>query len=111
MAAKPRNAGYGTIEIVERSPTRRRIVPKRWVVEGTFAWLSRFRRLARDFEPYAETARPLARSPARAGDARRNPSVATRLPVLPPFPKSPLSAVPPTAQPLSVGSFTRPPAR
>jgi transposase len=28
---------------------------KRWIVERTFAWLSRFRRLARDFERYART--------------------------------------------------------
>jgi transposase len=26
------------------------LLPKRWVVERSFAWLSRFRRLARDYE-------------------------------------------------------------
>ena len=26
------------------------LLPKRWVVERPFAWLSRFRRLARDYE-------------------------------------------------------------
>jgi transposase len=26
------------------------LLPKRWVVEGSFAWMSRFRRLARDYE-------------------------------------------------------------
>jgi putative transposase len=30
-------------------------LPKRWIVERTFAWLSHFRRLARDFERYART--------------------------------------------------------
>jgi DDE family transposase len=28
---------------------------KRWIVERTFAWISRNRRLARDFERYATT--------------------------------------------------------
>jgi putative transposase len=32
-----------------------RVAAKRWVVERTFAWLSRFRRLARDYEVLAET--------------------------------------------------------
>src|SRR6266566_3491356 len=49
--------GCWTIEIVERSPTAVgfEVLPKRWIVERTFAWLSRFRRLARDFERYART--------------------------------------------------------
>ncbi|QEL18883.1 IS5 family transposase [Limnoglobus roseus] len=29
--------------------------PSRWVVERTFAWLGRFRRLARDYERLTET--------------------------------------------------------
>ena len=32
------------------------VLPKRWIVERTFAWISRNRRLARDFERYATTA-------------------------------------------------------
>ena len=31
------------------------MLPKRWIVERTFAWISRNRRLARDFERYATT--------------------------------------------------------
>jgi len=31
------------------------LLPKRWVVERTFAWAARFRRLARDYERLAET--------------------------------------------------------
>jgi hypothetical protein len=30
-------------------------LPKRWIVERTFAWISRNHRLARDFERYATT--------------------------------------------------------
>ena len=29
--------------------------PRKWIVERTFAWISRNRRLARDFERYATT--------------------------------------------------------
>ncbi len=40
------------LEIVLRSDTARGFVvlPRRWVVERTFGWLGRYRRLARDFE-------------------------------------------------------------
>jgi transposase len=31
------------------------VLPKRWIVERTLAWISRNRRLARDFERYAAT--------------------------------------------------------
>lgn len=31
------------------------LLPKRWVVERSFAWTARFRRLAKDYERLAET--------------------------------------------------------
>lgn len=31
------------------------LLPRRWVVERSFAWTRRFRRLARDYEPLAKT--------------------------------------------------------
>lgn len=35
------------------------LLPRRWVVESSFAWTARFRRLARDFERAPETLRSL----------------------------------------------------
>jgi putative transposase len=35
------------------------VLPKRWVVERTFAWFSRYRRLARDYEHLAATSEAL----------------------------------------------------
>ncbi len=31
------------------------LLPRRWVVERSFAWTARFRRLARDYQRLAET--------------------------------------------------------
>jgi transposase len=44
--------GSWTIEIIKRSDTAKGFVllPRRWVVERTFAWLGRCRRLAKDWE-------------------------------------------------------------
>jgi transposase len=45
------------MEIVKRSDDMRGFVvlPRRWVVERTFSWFGRNRRLAKDFENLAET--------------------------------------------------------
>ena len=45
------------LEIVKHHEAKRGFVllPKRWVVERTFGWLSRFRRLARDYERLTTT--------------------------------------------------------
>jgi transposase len=47
-----RRIGKWTIEIVKRSDAAKGFVvlPRRWVVERTLAWLNRNRRLAKDFE-------------------------------------------------------------
>lgn len=44
-------AGW-VLEIVKRSEDAQGFVvlPRRWVVERTFAWLSKFRRLSKDYE-------------------------------------------------------------
>ena len=44
------------IEIVKRTDLHAfRILPRRWVVERTFGWLGRYRRLNRDYERQAQT--------------------------------------------------------
>jgi transposase len=49
--------GPWTIEIVQRPPGVKgfQLLPRRWVVERTFAWFGRCRRLSRDFERFAFT--------------------------------------------------------
>ncbi len=50
-AAAVRVLGPWQIEIVKRSDLHRFVVlPKRWVVERTFGWMGRNRRLAKDYE-------------------------------------------------------------
>jgi transposase len=50
--------GRWTFEIVRRPASAKgfEVLPRRWVVERTFAWLSRNRRLTKDFEALIETA-------------------------------------------------------
>ena len=46
-----------TLEIVKRPRDSHHfeVLPRRWVVERTFAWLSRCRRLSKDYEALTET--------------------------------------------------------
>jgi putative transposase len=50
--------GKWTLQIIKRSDTAKgfEVLPRRWVVERTFAWLNRNRRLAKDFERTIESA-------------------------------------------------------
>ena len=45
------------VEIVERDPTVKgfKLLPFRWVIERTFAWLSGYRRFSRDYELLVKT--------------------------------------------------------
>jgi len=45
------------LEIVKRSDAQKGfpVLPHRWIVERTFAWLGRYRRLSKDYEYLPET--------------------------------------------------------
>jgi putative transposase len=47
------------IEIVRRSPQAEgfEVLPRRWVVERTFGWLGRYRRLSKDYEANPRSSR------------------------------------------------------
>jgi putative transposase len=52
-----REWGHWILEIVKRSDdmTGFRVLPKRWIVERTFAWFGRYRRLSKDYETLTES--------------------------------------------------------
>src|SRR4051812_33191530 len=73
MAMTVWRAGAWSLQIVKRSDAAGfEVLPKRWIVERTFAWISRNRRLARDFERYATTVAAFIR-------LRHNPHMLRRL--------------------------------
>jgi transposase len=58
LEAALRKIGRWTVEVVKRCDAAQGFVvlPRRWVVERTFAWLNRNRRLAKDFEASIQSA-------------------------------------------------------
>jgi putative transposase len=48
--------GYA-LEVVARPPGTKgfAVLPRRWVVERSFAWIGRYRRLSKDYEALVET--------------------------------------------------------
>ena len=51
-----RKCWHCAIQIVKRSELHAfRVLPRRWVVERTFGWMGRYRRLNRDYERQAKT--------------------------------------------------------
>lgn len=39
-----------TLEIIKRTEASFKVLPRRWVVERTFGWMTHHRRLVRDYE-------------------------------------------------------------
>jgi len=58
-----KEAGQWILEIVKRSDTAVgfEVLPHRWIVERTFAWLGRFRRMSKDYEALLETSEAMIR--------------------------------------------------
>lgn len=52
-----RKLGRWVLEIVKRSDdmTGFVVLPKRWIVERTFGWFKRYRRLSKDYEVFPES--------------------------------------------------------
>lgn len=42
------------VEVIKRISKTFERLPKRWIVERTFGWLNRFRRLSKDYELYTQ---------------------------------------------------------
>jgi transposase len=62
MEAVIARTGAWELQIVRRCDRHRFVVvPKRWIVERTLAWISRCRRLARDYERHARKAAAFVR--------------------------------------------------
>jgi putative transposase len=78
--------GGWELEVVEREPGTQgfQVQPRRWVVERSFAWLSRNRRLARDYERKVQTSETLIELAATRLVLRRlapfSPSLAAAAP-------------------------------
>jgi putative transposase len=57
LAAYLWQIGHWLLEVVRRPPGQQGfvVIPKRWIVERTFGWLNRYRRLSKDYEELPET--------------------------------------------------------
>jgi putative transposase len=55
--------GKWVLEIVKKADKTEgfRLLPHRWIVERTFAWLGRYRRLSKDYEAFVETSETMIR--------------------------------------------------
>jgi putative transposase len=42
------------VEVIRRTDQEFKVLPKRWVVERTFAWFNQYRRLSKDYERLPE---------------------------------------------------------
>ena len=50
MTQDVRRSAKIELEITKRSEQRFVVIPRRWVVERSIAWINRYRRLSKDYE-------------------------------------------------------------
>jgi len=57
LVAWTRRVCHWTLELVRRREGAKgfEVLPRRWVVERTFAWLGRYRRLSKDYEQLSQS--------------------------------------------------------
>jgi transposase len=71
------------LEVVKHTQAKRGFVllPRRWVVERSFAWAARFRRLARDYERLSQTLLllPFTTSPSHASCSAESSNCSTEV--------------------------------
>ncbi len=62
------------VEIIRRSDTQVgfQVLPRRWVVERTFGWMTRWRRLVRDYEARIDVSEAMILVAMGANLLRRN---------------------------------------
>lgn len=55
--------GKWVLEIVKKAENSKgfQVLPHRWIVERTFAWLGRYRRLSKDYEAFVQTSETMIR--------------------------------------------------
>jgi putative transposase len=56
-----KHLGRWTLEIVKRSEAGFVVLPKRWIVERTFAWFGKYRRLSKDYETLTDSSEAMIR--------------------------------------------------
>ena len=56
-----RHLGRWTLQIVKRTEAGFAVLPKRWIVERTFAWLGKYRRLSKDYETLTQSSESMIR--------------------------------------------------
>ena len=60
------------VEVIRRSQTGFQTLPRRWVVERTFGWMTRWRRLVRDYEARIDVSEPMVLVAMGGNLLRRN---------------------------------------